>query len=136
VTRWIVDNSVWARADTSARIRRRIDELTADPHNLMLSCPPQVLEYCFSARSSAEYAQLREDMELLSRPRYTPTVDDVLEIQEALFRRGLGRAVGVSDIMLAAWARANDAVVLSADHDFDHVARAVPGFLHEYVAPS
>ncbi|GAB3800849.1 hypothetical protein GCM10028798_15960 [Humibacter antri] len=133
MTEWIVDNSVWARANSVPGVRRRIEEIAADPHEMILSCPPQVLEYCFAARNADEYAELREDMELLARPRYRPALEDGLDIQQALFRHGMGRAVGAVDILIAAWARANDAAVLTADHDFDLIARAIPGFLHEYI---
>ena len=133
MTEWIVDNSVWARASSVPGVRRRIEEIAADPREVILSCPPQVLEYCYAARNAAEYEELREDMELLARPRYMPDMEDVLEIQQALFQQGTGRAAGVFDIMIAAWARVNDAAVLTADHDFDFIAQAVPGFRHEYV---
>jgi hypothetical protein len=35
--------------------------------------------------------------------------------------------------MIAAWAHVNAAAVLIADHDFDSIAQAVPGLLHEYI---
>lgn len=133
MTAWIIDNSVWARASSSEAVRQRVEEIAADPHDIILTCPPQVLEYCFAARNAAEYSELRGDMELLSRPRYVPDLEDVLDIQQALVGKGAGRAVGVFDILIAAWAMVNDAAVLAADHDFDLIADAVPKFLHEYV---
>lgn len=133
MTGWIVDNSVWARANSVPGVRRRIEEIAADPHEIILSCPPQVLEYCLAARNVDEYTELRGDMELLARPRYTPGLEDVRDIQQALFQRGVGRAVGAFDILIAAWARVNDAAVLTADHDFDLIGQAVPGFVHEYI---
>jgi len=60
-------------------------------------------------------------------------LEDVLEIQQALFQRGTGRAAGAVHIMIAAWAHVNAAAVLIADHDFDSIAQAVPGLLHEYI---
>lgn len=38
------------------------------------------------------------------------------------------------DILIAAYAIVNDATVLAADHDFDHIAQ-VSDLQHEYVAP-
>jgi predicted nucleic acid-binding protein len=37
--------------------------------------------------------------------------------------------------MIAGYAIANDATVLTADHDFDHIA-TVSDLQHEYIAPS
>jgi predicted nucleic acid-binding protein len=133
MTVWIVDNSIWARDKTMPAVARRIDQIFADPHDLVISCPPQVLEFCFSARDRTEYAQMRGEMELLAKPRYAPDLEDVLSIQQALVDRGTGRGVGVIDIMIAAWALVNRAAVLTADRDFDLIARTVPDFLHEYV---
>lgn len=48
---------------------------------------------------------------------------------------GLIRSAGALDILIASYAIANDATVLTADHDFDHIAR-VTDLQHEYVAPS
>ncbi len=45
------------------------------------------------------------------------------------------RGAGAVDILIAAYAIANDATILSADRDFDHIA-AVTDLAHEYVAPA
>jgi hypothetical protein len=44
-------------------------------------------------------------------------------------------AAGSLDILIAGYAIVNDATVLAADHDFDHIARVVE-LRHEYIAPS
>jgi predicted PilT family ATPase len=48
---------------------------------------------------------------------------------------GLVRAAGSLEILIAGYAIANDATVLTADHDFDHIA-TVSDLQHEYIAPS
>jgi predicted nucleic acid-binding protein len=53
----------------------------------------------------------------------------------ALWGSGLVRAAGSVDILIAGYAIANDATVLTADHDFDHIA-TVSDLQREYVAPS
>jgi hypothetical protein len=63
MTTYLVDNSIWQKAGSSAAIAQRLREIS--PQHLIITCPPQVLEYCHSARSSEEYAELREDMEEL-----------------------------------------------------------------------
>ena len=47
---------------------------------------------------------------------------------------GLVRAAGSLEILIAGYAIANDATVLTADH-FDHIA-TVSDLQHEYIAPS
>ncbi len=42
---------------------------------------------------------------------------------------------GAIDILIAGYAIVNDATVLTADHDFDYIAR-VSDLQHEYVPPS
>lgn len=45
------------------------------------------------------------------------------------------RAAGPTDILIAGHAIANDATVLAADHDFEHIA-AVCDLKQEYIAPA
>ena len=135
MTDYLVDNSVWARAifgdsDMVARLRR-IERAPAD----LVTCPPQVLEFCHSARSPEEHERYRERISLGFPLASPPDESRVLDIQSALWRAGLVRAAGVVDILIAGYAIANDATVLAADHDFDHIAR-VTDLQHEYVAPS
>lgn len=60
----------------------------------------------------------------------------VLGIQAALWFSGRVREAGSIDILIAGYAiAANDATVLSADRDFDHIA-VVTNLSHEYIAPS
>lgn len=50
-----------------------------------------------------------------------------LDIQQALWDAGLGRAAAAFDYLIAAYAVANDAVILNSDHDFGHIERATDG---------
>lgn len=136
MTNWIVDTSVWARVAGDAVVAARIDDLAADPGSLFLSCPPQVLEYCFMARSPREYRDALDDMLLLSPARLHPMVEDVADIQRALFGAGMGRSAGPVDILTAAYARVNDAVVLTADHDYESIATVVADFQCEFISPA
>lgn len=118
----------------SANIRRRFEEITNTYP--IYTCPPQVLEYCWSAQDPAEYTELRADMELYTPAVSTPTQRDVLDIQQALWDNGLMRGAGNVDVLIAAYAIANDLTILTADHDFEHIQRALgPGRLgQEFVA--
>ncbi|MDO9395009.1 MAG: VapC toxin family PIN domain ribonuclease [Herbiconiux sp.] len=131
---YLVDNSVLQKLARSPRILRRFAEITST--HPIYTCPPQVLEYCWSARNPAEYAELRTDMELYTPAPVAPAQSLVLDIQQALWNAGLMRAAGNADVEMAAFALVNDLVLLTADHDFDHIARALgPGRLHHEYLP-
>lgn len=115
----------------TARLRR----IERAPADLFVTCPPQVLDFCHSARTPAEHAHYREQISLGFPLEHAPEESLVLEIQSALWNSGLVRAAGSLDILIAGYAIVNDATVLAADHDFDHIARVVE-LRHEYIAPS
>lgn len=133
MTTYLVDNSIWQKAATSDAIATRLRQLS--PNHLIITCPPQVLEYCHSARNPDEYAELREDMEELLAAWEHPEEQLALDIQQALWDSGLPRAAGAFDCLIAAYAVANDAVILNSDHDFGYIETATRGTVRqEYVA--
>lgn len=131
---YLIDNSILQKVARSANIRRRFEEITNTYP--IFTCPPQVLEYCWSARNPAEYVELQRDMELYTPAAHAPGPDDVLDIQQALWQAGLMRGAGNSDVLIAAYAIVNDLTVLTADHDFAHIRRALGSgrLRQEYVA--
>jgi predicted nucleic acid-binding protein len=92
---------------------------------------PQVLEYCHSARSVKEYVELREDMDGLLAAWAYPTEKDALDIQQALWAAGMMRAAGAFDCFIAAYAGANDAVVLNSDRGFEYIETATRGAVRQ-----
>ena len=133
MTTYLVDNSIWQKAGKSPAIAQRLRDIS--PQHLIITCPPQVLEYCHSARSLEEYAELREDMDELLAAWVHPSEDEALDIQQALWESGMPRAAGAFDCLIAAYAVANDAVVLNSDRDFGHIEAATSGAVRqEYVA--
>lgn len=136
MTDYLVDNSVWARLATGdPGITARLRRIERAPADLFVTCPPQVLEFCHSARTPEEYSHYREQISLGFPLEHAPDESMVLDIQSALWNSGLVRAAGSLDILIAGYAIVNDATVLAADHDFDYIAR-VTDLKHEYVAPS
>lgn len=136
MTDYLVDNSVWARlASGDSVVAARLRRIERAPADLFVTCPPQVLEFCHSARTPAEHARYREQISLGFPLERAPDESLVLDVQSALWNSGLVRAAGAVDILIAAYAIVNDATVLTADHDFDHIAQ-VTDLQHEYVAPS
>ncbi|MDR6169719.1 MULTISPECIES: PIN domain-containing protein [unclassified Curtobacterium] len=128
---YIVDNSVWWKAGRHPAIATRLRAVSTQ--DLILTCPPQVLEYCFSARDAAEHAEFRRDMEVFFPAEEHPSAADVLTLQSALWNGGYVRGAGAVDSLIAAYAIANEAIVLTADRDYDHIAAVVPDFRHEYL---
>ena len=61
MTTYLVDNSIWQKANRSAAITQRLREISS--RDLIITCPPQVLEYCHSARNPQEYVELRAEMD-------------------------------------------------------------------------
>jgi predicted nucleic acid-binding protein len=133
LTTYLVDNSIWQKAGRSKRIARRLRELSQQ--HLIITCPPQVLEYCHSGRNEAEYLELRLDMDELLPALVHPTEKDALDIQHALWRDGMMRSAGAFDCLIAAYALVNDAVLLNSDQDFGYIERATRGVVRqEYVS--
>lgn len=136
MTDYLVDNSVWARlASGDAGIAARLQRIERAPADLFVTCLPQVLEFCHSARTPERHARYRQQISLGFPLERAPDESLVLGIQAALWGSGRVRAAGSIDILIAGYAIVNDATVLSADRDFDHIA-AVTNLSHEYIAPS
>ena len=135
MTDYLVDNSVWARLATGdPGITARLRRIERAPADLFVTCPPQVLEFCHSARTPEEHVRYREQISLGFPLDHAPDESLVLDIQSALWNSGLVRAAGSLDLLIAGYAIENDATVLAADRDFDHIA-TVTDLRHEYVAP-
>ncbi|MDJ1115356.1 VapC toxin family PIN domain ribonuclease [Microbacterium dauci] len=104
-------------------------------HHLIITCPPQVLEYCHSARSAEEYEDLAADMAVLLPAFEHPSESLAITLQRALWERGMPRAAVAFDCLIAAYAVVNDAIVLNSDHDFGHIERATDGRLRQEFVP-
>ena len=131
---YLIDNSILQKLARSPAILRRFAEITN--RHPIYSCPPQVLEYCWSARNPAEYAELRQDMELYTPAAIHPPQSVVLDIQQALWNAGMMRGAGNDDVLIAAYAVVNGLTILTADHDFGHLQRALPeGMLRQEFVP-
>ena len=132
MTIYIVDQSIWSRVELNRAVDALVQRVARD--DTIVTCPPQVLEYCHPARNPTEYRERRADMDTFFALRRHPTTDDVLDLQQALWDNGLMRAAGAIDLLIAAYAIANEATILSADRDFDAIAQATGDRLrHQFV---
>lgn len=133
VARYLIDTSAAARMNIVA-VTDRLAEIIA----LGLVATTAVLdaEALYSARSPAEYEQIRRDRELAYE--YLPTNDEhwraALNAQRRLAQLGQHRAVGVSALLTAAVAADHRVTVIHYDGDFDTAATVIE-FQHEWVAP-
>ncbi|HEY5848818.1 MAG TPA: hypothetical protein VIT42_18710, partial [Microlunatus sp.] len=70
----------------------------------ILTCPPVVADVGFSARSGTDHDAVRRFLGEFPECGTHPTAALVLDIQGALFKAGLIRAVGAMDTLIAAYA--------------------------------
>lgn len=92
MTDYLIDNSVWARlASGDPGIAERLRRIERAPADLFVTCPPQVLEFCHSARTPEEHARYRERISFGFPLERAPDETLVLDIQSALLNSGLIR---------------------------------------------
>lgn len=132
----LVDNSVWQRLAHQQTVRAAYHALIDESRpEEILRCDVQVAEIAFSARNAADLDTLQEALSEFRDAPATPGAEMVLDIQRRLWGAGLGRAVGAVDTVIAAYALANDAMVVHYDSDFEHIARVEPAFRHRWIVP-
>lgn len=137
---YLLDNSATQRISRSAEVAAAVGALLDS--GVLASCLPQLLEEGYSARSASDHATI---LDLNARAKvFLPPVSEVadraLDLQRGLFAAGKGRAVGVSDLQIAATAlvhsgRSQQVIVVHHDSDFDHVAEIEPEFRAHWIVP-
>ncbi|WIY84060.1 hypothetical protein [Propionimicrobium sp. PCR01-08-3] len=133
--RVLLDNSVLRRRNNEA-VALEIRTLDADDSVELMSCPPQVLEFCFSAQQGVRsYDVFRDVISGWTPLLHTPSVETVLELQRKLWEAEKYRAAGAMDTLIAAWALVNDTSVVHYDRDFVHLASVIPEFKQAPILP-
>lgn len=134
VARYVVDTSAFGRAGHPTVGRRLVPLLE---RGLLATCAPLDFEALHSARTPAEYEELRADRR--ASYEYLPTNDRdwarVLDLQRQLAGQGRHRSVGMPDLLVAAVAEREQLTVLHYDRDFDLVAE-ITGQPVEWVVPA
>jgi predicted nucleic acid-binding protein len=128
-------------ADKSALARLRYPAVSAMLSPLILAgevatCSLIELEVLYSARSYDDLTVTRATRSLAFPliPMAQADFDRAIEIMEELARRGLHRAVGIPDLLIAAVAERAELSVIHYDPDYDQVA-AVTGQPMQWVVP-
>lgn len=132
--RVLLDNSVLQRRD-QPEVADALERLADDETVELVSCPPQALEFCFSARQGSEaHDRFRRILDAWIPLELAPPVSMVLDIQRALWSAGKYRAAGSMETLIAGWALVNRATVVHYDRDYAHIASVTSGFRQEAVA--
>jgi predicted nucleic acid-binding protein len=133
IARFLIDTSAAARMRLPA-VAERLEPLITG--GLVASCATLDAEALYSARSPAEYEQLRADRR--EAYEYLPTDDGhwqgAFDAQRVLARTGRHRAVGIADLLTAVLASEHGMTVLHYDSDFQ-IAAEVLEFEHRWVLP-
>jgi len=121
VARCIADTSALARLGHPA-VASALGPLIEA--GLVASCGVIEFELRWATRTPAELDQLRADRDL--GYEWLPTLDEdwrrALDVQAALWRSGLVRAVGFPDLLIAAVAERERVTILHYDSDYDLIA--------------
>lgn len=128
----LADKSAWEQARYDGSARERLHDLREA--NQLAVCVVSMAELLYSARNADELARLRIDLSALPYLRMTAEAEQhIADVMSALALRGQHRT-SIPDLMLAAIAHAQSAVVLHYDSDYERIA-AVTGQAHEWIVP-
>lgn len=129
---YLVDKSAWEQARYSPAARERLLELRAGGR--LAACVVSLAEMLYSAQNAAEVTRITRDLATLAFLHMTPAAEgQVPELVSLLAGRGQHR-MPVPDLLLAAIAAANSAVVLHYYANFERIAE-VTGQPHEWIVP-
>ena len=139
-TFYLVDNSAIQRIHRSPLVAQAMFSLleTGD----LASCLPQLLEEGYSARNLGEWEKIfmASGRAKIFLPPNAEVARIAIAMQKALFVAGKGRAVGVSDLQIAATAvlASNErqrVIVIHYDADFDYLAQVYSDFHAQWIVP-
>ncbi len=133
IARFLIDTSAAARMRLPV-VAERLEPLITG--GLVATCAALDAEALYSARSPAQYEQVRSDRR--DAYEYLPT-DDIhwqraSDAQRSLALTGRHRAVGIADLLTAVLAAEHGSTVLHYDGDFE-IAAEVLDFEHRWVVP-
>jgi predicted nucleic acid-binding protein len=133
IARFLIDTSAAARMRLPV-VAERLEPLITG--GLVATCAALDAEALYSARSPAQYEQVRSDRR--DAYEYLPT-DDIhwqraFDAQRSLALTGRHRAVGIADLLTAVLAAEHGSTVLHYDGDFETAAEVLD-FEHRWVVP-
>lgn len=130
---FLADTSAWWRANATRTVAERWERLLED--DALAICAPIELELLYSARSPADYEDLREELAgLVSLPLTEPAALLARRAQAALAAESQHRGPAAVDLLVAGVAEAAGATLLHYGRHFDSIS-AVTGQAAEWLAP-
>ena len=133
IARFLIDTSAAARMRL-VPVAERLEPLITG--GLVATCATLDAEALYSARSPAEYEQVRADRR--DAYDYLPTEDGhwqrAFDTQRVLARTGRHRAVGIADLLTAVLAAEHGLTIVHYDADFEIAAEILP-IEHRWVLP-
>jgi len=124
IARFLIDTSAGARMGSSLVSGRLAPLITG---GVVATCATLDAEALYSARSPAEYEQLRADRR--TAYEYLPTEDrhwqQAFDAQRELARTGRHRAVGIADLLTAVLAGEHQLTLVHYDADFNIGAEVI-----------
>ena len=133
IARFLIDTSAAARMRLAA-VAGRLEPLITG--GLVATCVTLDAEALYSARSPAEYEQVRADRR--QAYEYLPTGDGhwqrAFDTQRLLAQTGRHRAVGITDLLTAVLAAEHEGTIVHYDADFEMAAEVLE-FEHRWVLP-
>jgi predicted nucleic acid-binding protein len=124
IARFLIDTSAAARMQSPLVAERLVPLIQG---GLVATCATLDAEALFSARTPAEYEQVRDDRRIAYE--YLPTDDQhwrqAFDAQRELARSGRHRAVGMPDLLTAVLATQHKLTVIHYDADFTTAAEVL-----------
>ena len=134
VSGWLLDKSAAARADQPL-IAAQLHELAGS----LFLCAVGVLEQCYSARSAADYDELKTDL-AASFPLMPAPADllaRAIQLQDDLaHHHGMWHRIAIPDLLIAETALSHGLGVVHVDRDFERIAEVRPLAVRRLDVPS
>lgn len=128
----LADKSALEQRRHNEEARRLLETLLLE--NLLASCHVTALEVLYSARNLRDFETLQRDIAAI---RWIPVSEEVMdrtmEVQHLLAKRGQHR-MPLPDLIIAAAAELNGAVLLHYDSDFDRISD-ITGQAAKWIVP-
>lgn len=133
-TLFLIDTSAAARAPFHQNIRETIENLVDD--GIAATCVTLDLEALYSVRDAKDVVTVAsERQEYFVNLATTEEIGQrAREVQTLMAQRGMHRAAGPVDLLIAAVAEQYRATILHYDADFEHIA-SVTGQQHQWIVP-
>ncbi|MEU7869272.1 PIN domain-containing protein [Dactylosporangium sp. NPDC049140] len=131
---FLLDKSAHELARRDPDARRTFETMAVT--GMLATCAIVELEILYSARNPTDHRRLKTY--LRAQCVWLETGDDTLsaavDLQEAMLAAGMHRKP-IPDLIIASVARAQDAVLVHHDRDFDDIAAVTPGLRSRWIVP-